>query len=102
MTKYNVWRPIEDYFKEREDHDWALIQFKEKDTGFLLLPIIAECNMKGKWIPKEGEEDTALINYINDLCRPVAFMEWVPYRESFENKFDKDFFNDLLAEQQEG
>lgn len=72
------WRPIKEYFEE--PHDWVLVQFKEKDTDFMPIPIVAEYRRhKNKWFPIE--DDNSFVNYLNDICEPVAFMQIPHYKK---------------------
>lgn len=72
---YNKWYPIQEYFNNIEDMDWALVQFKETKTGFMPLPIIAEYKKKAKvWMTATDKD-----RYLCEMCEPVAFMLWEPY-----------------------
>ena len=72
-------RAIKDYFDGK--HDWVLVQFKEKDTDFMPIPIVAEYRRhKKKWFV--SADDTVSIDYYNDTCEPVAFMEIPHYKEA--------------------
>ena len=79
-----LWRPIEEYFKE--PHDWVLVQFKEKDTGFMPIPIVAEYRKhRNKWFASVDNDIS--IDYYNNVCEPVAFMEIPHYKKvTIKNK----------------
>ncbi len=76
----NEWRPISLYFAEKGKHDWALVQFKEKVSGFAGIPHICEWRKSGKfgegWYTQDGEDDMATFDYLNDFCSAIAFFEW--------------------------
>ena len=72
LKRLVMWQPMENYFDKQ--HDWVLVQFEEKDTGFRLLPHVAEFRtIDNKW--HTDADDKAMDNYINDMCKPIAFRE---------------------------
>ena len=82
MTKeleYGKWYPIEEYFRNIRQMDWALVQFKETKSGFMGLPHIAELR-NNKWYI-ECDDEELYTKYINEDCEPIAFMLWKPYNE---------------------
>ncbi len=82
MTKeleYGKWYPIEEYFRNIRQMDWALVQFKETKSGFMGLPHIAELR-NNKWYI-ECDDEELYTKYINEDCEPIAFMLWQPYNE---------------------
>ena len=87
--KYNKWYPINKYYNNLDNMDWALVQFKETKTSFLPLPIIAEYVKRDKvWRTKGGDD-----RYFCELCDAIAFMLWKPYKE--RNKKIKEWLNDI-------
>lgn len=73
-----VWKPIKEYFKEQ--HDWVLVQFKEKKTGFLPIPKVCEYRKHiGLWFTQE--DNKVMQCYLNESCEAVAFMEIPEYKE---------------------
>lgn len=67
--------PKEDY----EGQDWVLVKFKEKDTGYELIPRVAEFRRhKQKWRPINNEEDPTYLKYLDELCVAVSWREIEP------------------------
>ena len=73
--QYNKWYDINEYFNNLDEMDWALVQFKETETNFYPLPIVAEFNKRDRVWVTETEKD----RYLCEMCEPVAFMLWQPY-----------------------
>ena len=79
--EYGRWYPIEKYFENKSQMDWALVQFKEIKSGFMGLPHIAELRRDNKW-HIECDDKESYLKYINEDCKPIAFMLWKPYDEN--------------------
>lgn len=81
--EYNKWYPIEKYYNN--NCDWALVQFKEKSTGFIGLPEIAEyIKPLNKWVLSGGDEQKPLEYYLNNDCEAISFMLWQPFKNEEE------------------
>lgn len=98
--EYGIWYDISLYFKYFHKLDWALVQFEEKlkdeskfKGRFYPLPRVCEyikyedARPDGQWVTEDydplngvGEEE---VKYINEQCKPVAFMLWKPFDESY-------------------
>lgn len=72
------WRPIKEY--DHKTMDWVLVQFKERKSGFMPIPMVAERCRNGKW---HGQCDDTPAGewYLNECCEAVAFMQIPPYEE---------------------
>lgn len=77
-----LWKRIEEY--DPVWMDWVLVQFKERKSGFMPIPMVAERSRNGKW---HGQcDDTPTEEwYLNECCEAVAFME-IPLYEEGEKK----------------
>ena len=77
--EYGKWYPIIDYYENKDKYklDWALVQFKETETGFMPLPCVAEyIKRDGVWITQSDRD-----RYLCEMCEPIAFMLWKPYEK---------------------
>jgi len=82
----NEWRPISKYFEEKGKHDWALVQFEETNPSkFRGIPHLVEYRDGGifgkGWYSFDADEDGSLFDYLNTMCKAIAFFEWIPYEE---------------------
>ena len=48
------WKPIEEYFKNKENYDWVLVKYYDK-YNFECIPSVAEYRF-GKWYLKDNEK----------------------------------------------
>ena len=74
--KFNKWYPIEEYYKNIDNLDWVLVQFKERYTDeFSPKPIVAKFNEKDRiWVSETNKD-----RYICEMLKPIAFLIWKPY-----------------------
>lgn len=75
------WKTIDKYFDNK--HDWVIVQFEEKETGFRGLPHIAEYRTgkdKQGWFLQDDEREE-YFDYINTICKPIAFCELPIYEK---------------------
>ena len=76
-NEQKLWKRIEEY--NPVWMDWVLVQFKERKSGFMPIPMVAERRSNGKWF---GQcDDTPTEEYLNEFCEAVAFMEIPLYKE---------------------
>ena len=59
------WIPCSEYLPKDFGLDWVLVQFVEKDTGFVGIPRIAELRSDGKWHLQSGDKQEE--DFINNL-----------------------------------
>ena len=67
------WKPMEEYFTVQ--HDWVIVQFEEKDTGWRGLPKIVEFRTNDNMWHEQCDDTHAMDDYLNNICKPIAFME---------------------------
>lgn len=63
-----------------EERDWYLAVFKEKDTGYQLIPRVSEYIGENKW--RIIDEEAFVTNYI-DILKCVA---WMPLPEPYKTE----------------
>ena len=60
------WIPCSEYLPKDFGLDWVLVQFVEKDTGFVGIPNIAEQRSDGKWhLQSDDKQEEDFINNLH-------------------------------------